>query len=82
MLNGQHLSSYFFTEGNIKKDKLRQMKIIPGLNPRIPGIPGLGDGEIEDVVNLPPICKDNVLSKKFKKPFFNISCYYIHLMTR
>ena len=45
------------------------MKIIPGLNPRIPGIPGLGDGEIEDVVNLPPICKDNVLSKKFNRLF-------------
>ena len=65
LFTGQHLSSYFFTEGNIKKDKFRQMKIFPGLNPRIPGIPGLGDGEIEDVVNLPPICKDNVLSKKF-----------------
>ena len=51
------------------------MKMNPGVHPRIPRIPGLGDGEIEDVVKLPPICKDNVLSKKFKKPFFNISCF-------
>ena len=45
------------------------MNMIPGVHPRIPGIPGLGDGEIEDVVNLPPICKDNVLSKEFKRLF-------------
>ena len=58
------------------------MKIIPGLNPRIPGIPGLGDGEIEDVVNLPPICKDNVLSKKFNILFKSIMFPIIHFVTR
>ena len=55
------------------------MKIITGLNPRIPGIPGLGDGEIEDVVKLPPICKDNVLSKNLKRLFFSHVANFIYI---